>query len=199
MNPTTPDSQPALRAGAARGPAAISKVTLIDDAFTLQPISKRHWRAMLALASDADVRRFTGLAVDADGPYIRSWIDRYEQAREDGTRAAFAIVDARSAAVVGWAAVVNLERQARQAELGYMVAPRARGRGAATSALGMLTRWCFETLELERLELRMDEANTASIRVARRAGYIHEGTLRSAHFKDGRRADIAIFSRLRSD
>ncbi len=45
----------------------------------------------------------------------------------------------------------------------------------------------------------MDEANAASVRVAQRAGYVHEGTLRSAYFKDGRRADIAIWSRLRSD
>jgi RimJ/RimL family protein N-acetyltransferase len=63
----------------------------------------------------------------------------------------------------------------------------------------MLTRWCLETLNLERLELRMDEANTASMRVAERAGYHHEGTLRSVHFKDGRRASVAVWSRLRVD
>jgi RimJ/RimL family protein N-acetyltransferase len=177
----------------------MGKVTLLDGAFALQPISKRHWRAMLALASDPEVHRFTGLRVDADEPYIRNWIDRYVQAWKDGSRAAFAIVDSRTADVIGWAAVVNLEREARQAELGYMVAGPARGRGAATHALEMLTRWCFETLELERLELRMDEANVASMRVARHAGYTHEGTLRSAHLKDGRRADIAIWSRLRND
>jgi RimJ/RimL family protein N-acetyltransferase len=104
------------------------KVILVDHPIQLQPISERHCDAMLALASDAEVRRFTGLPSDADEHFIRGWIDRSEQAWEDGTRAAFTIVDLRTGGVLGWAAVVKLEIEARQAELGYMVTPRARGR-----------------------------------------------------------------------
>ena len=41
--------------------------------------------------------------------------------------------------------------------------------------------------------------NPASERVAQRAGYVREGTLRSVHHKGGLRIDAAVWSRLPSD
>ena len=41
--------------------------------------------------------------------------------------------------------------------------------------------------------------NTGSIRVAERAGFVREGVLRSAHFKDGLRSDVAVYSLLPGD
>ena len=52
---------------------------------------------------------------------------------------------------------------------------------------------------MERVELRIDVENLPSVKVADRAGYVREGVLRSMHFKQGLRADIAIYSRLASD
>jgi RimJ/RimL family protein N-acetyltransferase len=46
--------------------------------------------------------------------------------------------------------------------------------------------------------LRIEVENEPSIRVAERAGYVREGVLRSVHFKQGLRADIAIYSRIRT-
>jgi RimJ/RimL family protein N-acetyltransferase len=102
-------------------------------------------------------------------------------------------------AFLGFAAIVQLELDARQGELGYMVAPAARGRGVSVRAVDLLTRWAFDDLGLERLELRIDVANTASERVAERAGYRRDGVLRNAHFKEGLRTDTGIWSRLRTD
>ena len=57
----------------------------------------------------------------------------------------------------------------------YWLAAEARGRGYATKAVRLISDWAFETLELERLELYAHPDNTASQRVAERAGYIREG------------------------
>ena len=66
-------------------------------------------------------------------------------------------------------------------------------------ALRLLTDWAFESLELERVELRITPENAASIKVAERAGYVREGVLRSVHFKQGVRTDLAVYSRLKRD
>ena len=52
---------------------------------------------------------------------------------------------------------------------------------------------------LQRVELRIDADNVGSIAVAKRSGYIYEGTLRSVHFKEGRRSDTIVYSRLPED
>jgi len=80
-----------------------------------------------------------------------------------------------------------------------MVSRAARGRGIAGRALKLLTDWGLGELELERIELRIDASNPGSERVADRAGYRREGMLRSVHFKEGRRADVAVWARLRTD
>ena len=45
----------------------------------------------------------------------------------------------------------------------------------------------------------MDAANRASIEVAKRSGYVYEGSLRSVYFKEGRRSDTIVYSRLPED
>jgi RimJ/RimL family protein N-acetyltransferase len=52
---------------------------------------------------------------------------------------------------------------------------------------------------MQRLELRGDADNVASRRVAERCGYTLEGILRSVYFKEGRRSDMFIYSRLPGD
>ncbi|WP_431684089.1 GNAT family N-acetyltransferase [Kitasatospora sp. KL5] len=58
--------------------------------------------------------------------------------------------------------------------------PAARGRGAAVEATRRLSRWALEDLGLHRLTLCHSVANPASCRVAEKAGYVLEGTVRSA-------------------
>jgi RimJ/RimL family protein N-acetyltransferase len=126
------------------------------------------------------------------------WADRYVHGWADGSRAGFLIRD-DAGAFPGLAAFVTLDREAREAELGYLGAAEARGRGIASEAVRLLTDWGFAALGLERIVLLIDVANPASERVAERCGYVREGTLRSAHVKEGRRTDTGIWSRLRTD
>jgi RimJ/RimL family protein N-acetyltransferase len=145
------------------------------------------------------VQRFTYVPSPWPQGFERTWLERYEQAHEDGTRAGFAIVDEASAAFLGLAALVLLDREGRQAEAGYIVAPAARGRGIAARALRLLTEWALTELALERVELRIGTDNVPSLRVAERCGFVREGVLRSVHFKEGMRADLAVYSRLAGD
>jgi RimJ/RimL family protein N-acetyltransferase len=162
-------------------------------------MSQAHAPEMLALARDAEFERFTRVPVGADAPFVERWINRYESGWDDGSRAGFAIRGVEDAAFLGFAAVVELELDALQCELGYGVVPAARGRGIAGRALDLMTRWCLDELGLERLELRIDTANTGSAKVAERAGYRLEGVLRNSYVKDGLRADVGVWSRLKQD
>jgi RimJ/RimL family protein N-acetyltransferase len=171
---------------------------LADDAIRLEPLTQAHAPQLLALTEDPDVVRFTRVPVGADETFTRAWIRRYEDGWGDGSRAGFAI-RALDGAFLGFAAVVDLNLDQREGEIGYMVAPAARGRGIALRALGLLTRWGFDELGLLRLELRIDVQNPASASVAERAGYQRDGVLRSVYVKDGVRADVAVWSRLSQD
>jgi RimJ/RimL family protein N-acetyltransferase len=164
----------------------------------LVPLAEQHLEDMAAVARDPDVLRFTRFPDPLPDDFPQRWLARYEQGRRDGTCAGFAALDAEDR-FVGVGLAPEMEREARQAELGYIVAPAARGRGVATQILRLLTRWAFDEAGVLRAYLIIDVANAASERVAERAGYVREGVMRSLHVKGDRRADAALWSRLPSD
>jgi RimJ/RimL family protein N-acetyltransferase len=173
--------------------------TLADDQIRLEPLEQRHAVPLLAVVeNDEDISRYTRVPANPDEAFVRSWIRGYENGWDDGSRAGFAAVGA-GGEVLGFAAIVHLDLPAAEAELGYVVARHARGRGVATRSVALLTRWAFDELGLERLELLIQPENTGSQRVAERSGYRFEGILRSKHIRDGRRADFGVWSFLRDD
>ncbi|MFL5955662.1 MAG: GNAT family N-acetyltransferase [Gaiellaceae bacterium] len=180
-------------------PRRLTRTRLADDRIRLEPLTQAHRGHMIELARDPEVLRYTRVPADADEAYVTGWIGRYEEGWEDGRRLGWTIRDAAGGAFLGFAAIVTLDLGALEGEIGYMVAPEARGRGVATRAVALLTRWGFDELGLERLELRIDPANLGSVRVAERSGYRLDGVLRHMHLKDGLRADTGVWSRLRQD
>lgn len=63
-------------------------------------------------------------------------------------------------------------------EIGYWVRASRVGRGLATEATAALARVAFEIAGVDRVEIRVDPANEASLRVPRRLGFREEAVLR---------------------
>jgi RimJ/RimL family protein N-acetyltransferase len=168
-----------------------------DGTVRLEQLGPQHLEGLAMLGRDPAVQEFTYVPVPWPEGFERQWLERYDQA--DGSRAGFAIVDEESGEFLGMAALVTLDLDGRQAEAGYIVSPQARGRGVASRALSLLTEWALGELGLERVELRITDGNEPSMRVADKCGYVREGVLRSVHFKQGRRSDVVLYSRLAGD
>ena len=64
-------------------------------------------------------------------------------------------------------------------EIGYWVRTSCAGRGYVSEAAAAIARLAFETLRAARVEIRCDELNVRSRRVAERLGFVQEGTLRN--------------------
>lgn len=170
-----------------------------DGELSLVPLASEHLAALETVGADPQVQRFTRVP-DPFGPAEAEWwLGHYNRGWDDGSRAGFAIVEAPADAFVGMIAFVTLRLDDREGEIGYIVAPEARGRGIGARALTLLTDWGFTELRLARIELRAELANPASIRVAERCGYAREGILRNVHLKGQRRGDMALYARIADD
>jgi RimJ/RimL family protein N-acetyltransferase len=165
----------------------------------LVPLVEQHAPALGPILDDAEALRFTRLPEPPPPEFAHTWIARYARGRVDGSAEGFAIVDAAGDAFLGVALAPVIDREGREVELGYIVAPDARGRGVATEALRLLTDWAFASLGALRITLIIDAKNRPSRRVAERCGYVYEGTLRSSHLKQGIRIDAELWSKLPTD
>lgn len=92
---------------------------------------------------------------------------------------------------------VNLDEG--QGEVAYWVLPEARGRGVAPRALQAMSTWLFDHVGLHRLELAHSTRNTASCRVATKAGYLLEGTKRQQTLHGDGWHDMHLHARVQGD
>jgi RimJ/RimL family protein N-acetyltransferase len=102
--------------------------------------------------------------------------------------------------LLGSISVHRIDREQDEGEIGYWIAPAARGRGLAALAAGAACGWAFAVLGLHRIQLFHAVENTASARVAEKAGFTREGRLRQSHrYGDGLRHDELLRARLATD
>lgn len=154
----------------------------------LVTLGAAHRSALLETMRDPEVLRFTR----TPDPMPEGWLDTW-LARFDGRqRAAWAVLDADDT-FLGYAVTGPVDHENGEVELGYALAPHARGRGVATAALVAMTVWAFDQ-GLVRVTALISTDNVASSRVAEKAGYSFEGVLRSVHHVDGRRGDLQSWS-----
>ena len=117
-----------------------------------------------------------------------------------GTHATWHAVDRRTGRMVGNASLFAIDTDDLVAKIGYRVLPSARGRGVARQMVDAITRWAFESRGLMRVQLEHAVPNLASCRVATGAGFVLEGTTRSAYaVPGGAREDCHIHGRLVGD
>lgn len=96
--------------------------------------------------------------------------------------------------ILGW-----IQAQHRSATVSYWLGECFTGRGLATDALKILSRFAFNRLGLNRLEISASVTNAKSAAVATRAGFTPEGTCREYEFINGKFVDHVRFSLLARD
>ena len=100
--------------------------------------------------------------------------------------------------LLGSTGLHRMDWQVRRFEIGYWRRAGHQGRGIITEAVLALTQMAFDQLGARRVEIRMDDANTASRRVAERAGFSFEGVLRQdSATPQGELRDSRVYSRVR--
>jgi RimJ/RimL family protein N-acetyltransferase len=92
-----------------------------------------------------------------------------------------------------------LDEERAAAEIGYQVAPWARGRGVAARAARLVRAWSLDELGLERLEIHADADNIGSQRVALALGMRREGLCRGFLSARGVRRDHVLLAMTGSD
>jgi RimJ/RimL family protein N-acetyltransferase len=151
---------------------ALPDPPLSDGVVALRGWTPADVPALVEACQDPEIARRTLVPSPYTEDDARGYLQRVAAGWDGGTRASFAVVDATDqGAPLGAAGLPVIEWDQLAADVGYWLAAPARGRGLATRAVVLLARWAFDTLGLERLELRTNDDNFASQAVARRAGF----------------------------
>jgi len=101
--------------------------------------------------------------------------------------------------VIGGAGLHDCNPQVRSASVGYWIAKEFEGRGVIKRSLARLLDFAFDTLGLQRLELRCAASNERSAALARRLGFVEEGMLRRGHWRETGVEDLVVMGLLKEE
>lgn len=97
---------------------------------------------------------------------------------------------------VGASGLHRIDWEIPKFEIGYWCRTSLHGHGLITEAVSALSQFAFEHLKAKRLEIIADDLNTASWRVAEKAGFELEGILKNERSApDGTLRNTRIYAR----
>jgi RimJ/RimL family protein N-acetyltransferase len=179
-------------------PVPFPDPALATGELVLRTLRVADYAAANRAREDAESARWVNALPQPDGERLVAF---FEQSRLQGRMLHLAIAAAATDEYYGEVLIFLRTAEAGEVgigEIAYVIAPSARGRGIASDAVALVSRWAFDQLHLERLQLSIHPDNEASKRVAVKSCYEYEGTLRSTKVIRGRRVDSTVWSLLPS-
>jgi RimJ/RimL family protein N-acetyltransferase len=170
-----------------------------DDEIRLRLRSDADVPALVAICQDPEIPRWTRVPENYSEETAHEWAKRAAADERSGAGLHLLVADAETDRLLGSAGIVHIDWEESRCEIGYFLAREERGRGLMARAVRLLSRWIFDTLPMDRLEIHTEPQNQASCRVAERAGFTFEGVLRSHFVNKGRRRDAASYSLIRGE
>jgi RimJ/RimL family protein N-acetyltransferase len=127
------------------------------------------------------------------------WYDRI-LGDQGGKRASFSIEDLSDGVLVGFAHLSDIDWPCRSAQFGIVIGDVMRqDRGIGMDATKLTIVYGFETLNLDRIELRVIDGNARARHIYEKMGFVEEGRLRRAAFAEGAPADVIVMGLLREE
>jgi RimJ/RimL family protein N-acetyltransferase len=156
---------------------------LTDGVVTLRPPTLADVDWVYETLRDADdISRWTRVPHPYEREHALQWIDQSAGGRAAGTDASFLLRDANEGTLLGAVGVHRIGAALEPwssflpSELGYWLARVARGRGAATRGVRLVTDWALATRGCPWVTLQLLDGNDASRGVAERAGFTYVGS-----------------------
>jgi RimJ/RimL family protein N-acetyltransferase len=148
---------------------AMQRPTLTDGVITLRAPRAADIDRITAAAQDPETQKW---ALALPSPYLRehaiAFIERSAAEAQAGTAYSFVAAGEQDQ-------VIAAMRVGADGEIGYWVAPDARGHGVATRAVTLLRDWAHDELGLQRMRMQIHPDNVVSRRVAEKVGFVDTG------------------------
>ena len=129
-----------------------------------------------------------------------NWLEGASRRDQEQKPLSIDIKDGNDWRLIGNCAFFDIEWIPRTAEFGILIGDKSVwNQGYGTETVELILQHGFETLNLNRIHLKVYSTNPRARRVYEKAGFILEGTMRQAVYRQGKYADIQIMSTLRSE
>jgi ribosomal-protein-alanine N-acetyltransferase len=153
--------------------------------------------ALLQIFGDPEVMRFWSSPAWTELGQATAFVDEVQAHFRERRLFQWGVSLPDTKQVIGTCTLFNLRLPHRRGELGFALRRDVWGQGLATDAIATLLRFCFEALDLHRVEADVDPQNARSLRMLERQGFLREGLMRERWHHLGQSMDGVSLGLLR--
>ena len=172
----------------------------INDKIKLELVDEKHAQSIFELVSENKTYLREWLPwVDnmRTVEFIHNFVKGSTQRNKDGNEFAFVIIENEK--VVGRIGIYKIDKQNKIGEIGYWLGQNIQGKEIVTKSCKKIIEFCFNTLNLNRIEIKCGTENKKSQTVPQRLNFTKEGTLRQAELVHGKFIDLCLYSLCTND
>ncbi|TYA52289.1 GNAT family N-acetyltransferase [Formosa maritima] len=118
----------------------------------------------------------------------KEYILKKNKAIQTQSEFTFALKDMDTNKVAGLVILKNIDETSKQGEFAYCIGNKFSGKGWITQSIKAATKFAFEELGLQSLQIIIHKTNLSSINVAKRCGFQWTKTLENAFTPTGKNA-----------
>lgn len=173
----------------------VTSIVLEDERVRLEPLEEKHFELLLPTAMQTMIWEFTMAKIHSAEDF-RKYFDTALEERQQQRSYPFAIFDKKQNEYLGCTRFGNVDLKNKKVEIGWTwLHPKLHGTGFNKHCKFLLLGYCFEKLQLIRVELKTSSLNLRSQKAMLKIGAVKEGTLRKNFInEDGTVRDSVYFS-----
>lgn len=149
---------------------------------------------MFEYASRKDVTKYLLWSPHEDLQYTKCFLKFLIKKYKKGEYFDYGIELKDEKKLIGTCGFVNIDTDNRKAEIGYVLNPSYQGNGYAIEAVKAVIDYAYNVLNLNRVEARVMEGNTSSVKLLEKIGMTFEGMGREELFVKGAFVNVLHFA-----
>ncbi|NUM45660.1 MAG: GNAT family N-acetyltransferase [Anaerolineales bacterium] len=166
----------------------------------LRKLEKADLPLFVAWFNDPEVRAGIGMYLPMSQVEEDRWFERMVERPPVEHILAVEIRDEAGWRLVGSTSLFDFDWRVRKAEFGILLGDKTIwNQGYGTEVTRLMLQHGFETLNLNRIELKVYSTNPRAQRAYEKAGYVLEGTQRQADYRNGQYVDDHFMAVLRDE
>lgn len=175
-------------------------LTVATPRMDVRPLDEGDAEAVSEIFADKQTQRWLPFPQESGQIDGLAWCtEMAEERRDSGNGDHYGVVRREDERLVGCLWTRRTDWGTRVTEVSYAISPEARGFGMAAEAVDALAIALILEHGFQRIEMRVAPGNTASRRVAEKAGFTYEGLLRNASYVHSGRVDLEVWSFVAAD
>jgi RimJ/RimL family protein N-acetyltransferase len=173
---------------------------ILGKTIRLRALEREDLKLLAGWLNDPEVRKNLSMYNPISMGQEEIWYENMLKQPSDEQPLAIEVPEEEGWRLIGDISLMHLNWRVRDAELGLYIGEKSFwNRGFGRKAIRLLLRHAFQTMNLNRVYLRVNETNLRGIRSYEKAGFMHEGRMRQAAFLDGHYIDLLLMSILRNE